>query len=178
MEEKIIDYYDGDHCLKGRLFWQETSQKQPAIVLYHAFEGLSEFLTDYAKALVNQGFVVFAADMYGNGEVADTLPGCFDLIGPHLKDRALVRRRAQLAYQQLINQPIIDEHNIHAMGFCFGGMCALELARSGAPLKSVVPIHAVLTRSDLPTAKITARFFSVARLSRSASTASHINRIC
>ncbi|MDF2868172.1 MAG: hypothetical protein K0S11_1642 [Gammaproteobacteria bacterium] len=152
MQQKTIEYFDGEQKLLGQLFFKpEIAQSQPAIIVFSAFEGLSHFTLSYAKQLAEQGYIIFAADMYGNGSTANTIAGCFELIGPFLQDRSLVRTRANLAYETLIQQPGVNKAKIGAIGFCFGGMCVLELARSGVDLPAGVSIHGVLAKSDLVT---------------------------
>lgn len=152
MKHEDISYYDGDQRLIGQLIYSDdTNEPKPAIIVFHAFEGRGEFALDYAKELAEKGFVVFAADMYGDAVVESTIPGCFKLIGPFLKDRELVRRRAMLAYETLSQQKQVQKNKIGAVGFCFGGMCVLELARSGADLTAGISMHGVLSKSKLPT---------------------------
>lgn len=150
MQNETIEYFDGDQKLIGQLIGDEKPN-QSAIILFHAFEGRGNFTLDYAKRLAEKGYVVFVADMYGNAEVADTIEDCFKLITPFLQDRSLVRRRAILAYETLLQQKNINQNKVGAMGFCFGGMCVLELARSGANLQAGVTAHGVLAKSNLPT---------------------------
>src|SRR5262249_18496765 len=38
-------------------------------------------------------------------------------------------------------QPGVDRNRLAAIGYCFGGSTALELGRSGAPLKAIVSFH-------------------------------------
>ncbi len=155
MRIERIEYFDGPQKLVGQLFnYESEKQQQPAIILFHAFEGLGKFTRNYAKSMAEVGYLVFAADMYGNGETADTIDGCFKLITPFLQDRELVRRRAVLAFDTLMQMPSVNKQKIGAMGFCFGGMCMLELARSGAPLHAGVSAHGVLAKSTLPTLPI------------------------
>lgn len=157
MKVENIEYVDDTHKLIGKLIKDETKKnKQPAVILFHAFEGLSPFALEYAKKIAEHGFIVLAADMYGNGETAKTIEGCFKLIGPFLQDRELVRRRAVLAYKTLIKQDLVDTNSIGAMGFCFGGMCTLELVRSGENLQAAVGAHSFLAKSNLPTHSINA----------------------
>ncbi|NNM60492.1 MAG: prolyl oligopeptidase family serine peptidase [Legionellales bacterium] len=157
MEVTAITYFDGEQPLIGKLFRPDSERDQlPAVILFHAFEGIGEFTENYAKRIAEQGYVVLAADMYGNGETADTIEGCFKLITPFLNNRELVRRRALLAYETLLKQKNIHLDKIGAMGFCFGGMCMLELARSGAKLTAGVSAHGELAASTLPTHPINA----------------------
>lgn len=147
-------YHDGADRLIGQLIKPDASA-QSTLVLFSAFEGLSQFSVDYAKRLAQRGYQVFCADMYGEGRTADTIPGCYDLIGPFLADRALVRRRAALALAAA--REVAPAKQYGSVGFCFGGMCGLELVRGGADVAATVAMHAVLAKSDLPTQSITGK---------------------
>lgn len=154
MKQTAVNYSDGNQTLAGQLFFDESIQEpQAGVVVFPAFEGLSAFALDYAKNIAAQGYVALAADMYGDGQTSDTIEGCFSLIAPFLQDRALVRRRACLAFDVLSKHKKVDTKKIGAIGFCFGGMCALEVARSGADIKAVVSAHGVLPKSDLSNEK-------------------------
>jgi dienelactone hydrolase len=156
MQHKEIDYFDGSVLLKGLLISTESAgeEKKPAIIVFHAFEGRGEFTIKYAEKLASEGYITFVADMYGNAQVGTTISECFDLITPFLQSRELVRRRAILAYKTLLKQENINPQKIGAVGFCFGGMCMFELARSGANLAAGVSMHGVLAKSELPTHEI------------------------
>jgi dienelactone hydrolase len=65
--------------------------------------------------------------------------------GKYMKDRPLLRQRAEAALDQLRKNPMVDSAKLAAIGYCFGGAGALELARSGAPLKVTVTFHGELT---------------------------------
>lgn len=146
---KNVDYFDGSDLLNGTLINNENNLENPLIILFHAFEGKSQFTLDYAKKLAANNYSVFVADMYGSGKTATTIPECFNLVTPFLNDRELVRRRSILAYQTAIKQ--INTKQVGAIGFCFGGMCVLELIRSGADIKASVLAHSVLAKSSLVT---------------------------
>lgn len=162
MTVKTIEYFDGAQKLIGQLIYPKSTPKpQAAIIVFHAFEGRGSFTLDYSHQLAEQGYLVFAADMYGNAEVATTIDGCYKLITPFLQDRNLVRKRAVLAYETLLQQEHINKNKIGALGFCFGGMCVLELARSGANLTAGISIHGVLAKSDLPTYAIKAKILAL-----------------
>jgi dienelactone hydrolase len=148
MHTQTIEYFDGAEKLIGELInYDQAKKNQPIIMVFHAFEGRSEFTIDYANKIAAKGYAVFVADMYGNAKTANTIEGCFDLIKPFLQDRQLVRRRALLAYKTAAEY----SQTIGAIGFCFGGMCVLEIARSGESLRAGVSAHGVLAKSDLPT---------------------------
>ncbi|MFP3520383.1 dienelactone hydrolase family protein, partial [Pseudomonas sp. SIMBA_077] len=56
------------------------------------------------------------------------------------------RKRMQAAFAALQSQgeAAVDTSRLATFGFCFGGCCALELARSGAPVKAAVSFHGTL----------------------------------
>lgn len=155
MQSITIDYQDGTQKLIGELIIPKNiNTSAPAVLVFSAFEGRGEFSVNYAKTLAEQGFVAFVADIYGDAKVGTTIEACKELVAPFVQDRALVRRRALLAFETLSQQPQVDPQKIGAIGFCLGGMCALEVARAGANLKAAVSAHGVLAKSNLPTQKI------------------------
>lgn len=153
MKTETIKYYDGEQLLVGEFIYPTNWDQKPlaTVILFHAIEGRGDFVVDYAKKIADKGFITFVADMYGNGEATDSLKRGFELITPFLQDRNLVRRRALVAFDTVIKNPHVDKSKVSAIGFCFGGMCVLEVARSGANLYSGITLHGVLGKSDLPT---------------------------
>lgn len=148
MQITHVSYFDDKQKLIGSFF---ENPKKPTLILFPAFEGYSDFSKDYALYLVEKGFQVFIADMYGDQFSGKNLDDCFSKISPFLENRSLVRKRALLAFDAIKDLPSVDKNQIGAFGFCFGGMCALELARSGVDLKGCVTIHGILKKSDLDT---------------------------
>jgi dienelactone hydrolase len=145
--KKDIQYQDGEALLKGKIFYPPFDlEKYPSILLFPAFEGQSAFADEYAKILCYEGYVVFIADIYGEGRSASTIPDCFELIKPFLQDRILVRNRSLAAFHCLKQQNNVDVNNIGGIGFCFGGQCLLEVARAGVDLKAGVSAHGMLAR--------------------------------
>ncbi|HEX9024338.1 MAG TPA: dienelactone hydrolase family protein [Geobacteraceae bacterium] len=63
-------------------------------------------------------------------------------------DRPLARARALAGLEVLKKRAQVDPQRIAAIGYCFGGTMALELARSGADLKGVVSFHGGLSTPD------------------------------
>ena len=63
---------------------------------------------------------------------------------PLFLDRLLLQSRLKAAFQKLSEYPLVDAKRIGAIGFCFGGLCVLELLRSGVPVRGVVSFHGVL----------------------------------
>lgn len=152
MQKQTVEYYDGDTQLTGQLVYDDSVDgPRPGVVVFHAFEGRGEFALEYCEWLAQDGYVAFAADMFGDAQVAETLDECMQLISPFFEDRNLARRRAKLAYETLQSYEVVNTNRVGSIGFCFGGMCALELARSGDNVKATVSAHGLLKQSELPT---------------------------
>jgi dienelactone hydrolase len=87
------------------------------------------------------GYVAFAPDIYGK-DIRPTDPKeCAVCAGTYKKDLPLLRRRVIAGLDQLKSRPQVDSKRLGAIGYCFGGSCVLELARSGADVQAVVSFH-------------------------------------
>ncbi len=116
----------------------------------HAWAGRDEFAVNKARALAELGYVGFALDLYGKGVIGSGPEENAKLMGPFMQDRALLQERMKLALATVKQQPEVDSHRIAAIGFCFGGLCVLDLARSGADLRGVVSFHGLFTPPSNP----------------------------
>lgn len=159
MHTEIITYHDGEVTCKGFLAYDETRREpQPTVLVVHAFDGITDFIRDYAAQIVKAGYAAFCVDMYGEGATADTLDGCMALVMPFFKDRALLQQRILAGFVACHNLDIVDATRIAALGFCFGGTACLDLARSGADVKGVISLHGnLLPPEGVPDSKITAK---------------------
>jgi dienelactone hydrolase len=140
-----IDYQDGDTRCKGLLaFDEQRNGPLPGILISHAWGGRDEFVARKARELARLGYAAFALDMYGNGKLGHSVEENSALMNPFVSDRALLSRRINAALTAMRALPQVDARRIGAMGYCFGGMCVLDLARSGAEVRGVVSLHGLL----------------------------------
>ncbi len=151
IRERLIEYRDGSTLLEG-FFCHDDSRPgpQPALIISHEWSGRGEFVERKARRLAWHGFATFALDMFGKGKRGATTEECSALITPFVQDRALLARRITAALTTVKELPEVDARRVGAMGFCFGGMCVLDLARSGADLRGVVSVHGLLKPTGLP----------------------------
>jgi dienelactone hydrolase len=146
IQTRLIDYTDGDTHLEGYLALDNSlDQPRPGVLIAHAFGGRSDFECEKARLLAQQGYVGFAMDMYGEGRGGDTFEENSALMQPFLDDREKLQKRMTLALSALRQQPEVDDDNLAAMGFCFGGLCVLDLARTGADIRGAISFHGLLT---------------------------------
>ena len=158
LSEQIVEYRDGDAVLKG-FYAHDTTRATPlpAVLISHAWGGRDEFVERKARRLAWHGYATFALDMYGNGRRGSSQEENQALMMPFIKDRALLARRINAALTALKALPQVDARRVAAMGFCFGGLCVLDLARSGADVRGVASFHGILKPNGLPPQKIMAR---------------------
>jgi dienelactone hydrolase len=131
--------------------------KRPGILVVHEGLGLGEHIMERARRIAELGYVVFAADMFGERRQASSLEDMGRLVGGLRADPSMLRARARLALETLASLSEVDATRLAAIGFCFGGSVVLELARDGADLKGVVSVHGVLaTKAPAVAGAITA----------------------
>lgn len=140
MRHTKIPYQDNGADLEGLAFHPESG-KRPLVILCHAWKGRDEFICEKAQMIAKLGYVGFALDMYGR----DVLGTCKEenekLKKPFIQDRSLLQRRVLKALEVSSHLPYVDSKRITVIGYGFGGLCALDLARSGANIKGAVSVY-------------------------------------
>ncbi len=137
-----IQYRQGDTILEGLLVYDDSAKTpRPGVLVFPEWWGLNAYPKGRAEQLAKLGYVAFAADMYGKDVTTDDPAEAGTLSGAVKGDLDLIARKAQAALAVLANDPHVDRNHIAAIGYCFGGMVALELARSGADIAGVVSFH-------------------------------------
>lgn len=145
MHTQPIEYRDGQTVLEGFLAYDSAAnKKQPTVLVFHDWSGRNEFACQKAEQLAKLGYVGFAVDMYGKGITGQTTEEKSQLIQPFMENRAFLQQRMLAALETVKTLEMVDTTQIGAIGFCFGGLCALDLARSGADIKGVVSFHGLL----------------------------------
>jgi dienelactone hydrolase len=120
----------------------------PLVMVFPSALGLGKHALGAAQRLAGQGYLGLGIDMYGDGLYSGYEPSAagagaqFDAL---LKAPQLLRDRAVAWLEQARQLPGVDPARIAAIGYCFGGYCVLELARTGADLAAVVSYHGLLT---------------------------------
>ena len=159
MRETNFIYYHDAKELSGFLAYKEdVSTPRPAVLVASDWTGRGEFSCQRARMLAEMGYVGFALDVYGKARLGVTNEEKRALMNPLMEDRSMLRERMQVAYETVKAMPTVDSARIAVIGFCFGGLCALDLARSGVNIKGAVSIHGLLNSPDnLPLEQIRAK---------------------
>ena len=142
LQHRIVEYTDGDTVLEGRLSWDDSiAGPRPGILVSHAWGGRGDFEDGKADALAGLGYAALALDLYGKGVRGSGPEENAALMQPFLDDRAMLQRRMLVALAALRGQEEVDAARVAAIGFCFGGLCVLDLARTGEDIAGVVSFH-------------------------------------
>lgn len=141
-------YYQGEQEFHGYLAYQGEQGKRPGVIVAHDWSGRNAFACQKAELFATMGYVGFAVDMYGAAKLGETTEEKQALSEPLFADRRLIQERMLLALDTLRAQEMVDSNKIAAIGFCFGGLCVLDLARSGADMLGVVSFHGLLNKPE------------------------------
>ncbi|MDA0803808.1 MAG: dienelactone hydrolase family protein [Planctomycetota bacterium] len=121
----------------------------PVVLVCHAWAGEDGFANEKARSLTAQGFIGFAVDVYGKGRRGSSNDENMALMSPLVDDRALLRARLGAAVTTAAAIPGADATRIAAIGYCFGGLCALDIARACLPgVRGVVSFHGLFSPPD------------------------------
>lgn len=143
---EVVEYKDGDVVLEGLVSYDakllKKKKKLPAVVVVHNWMGVNDYVKMRSEQLAQLGYVAFAADIYGKGVRPKDASEAGALAGKlRGGDRKELRSRAAAAFNYLAADKRVDSANISALGYCFGGTVALEMARIGLPLAGAISFH-------------------------------------
>ena len=155
---KPVEYLDSTSghpaTLEGLIAYDSSwKEKRPGVMVIHEWTGIDDYTRMRLKKIAQLGYVAFAADIYGKGIRPSHPKDAAATAGIYKNDRALLRERARLALAKLKSQPQVDSNRVAAMGYCFGGTAALELARSGAQANGFISFHGGLDTPNRGDAK-------------------------
>jgi dienelactone hydrolase len=142
-----------EHVFVGR----RDGQSRPTVILIPTVMGVSALEIGFGRQLVELGYNALVADVFGKkfrGAPRDTMFGELNRLK---SDRAALRRRLLAVLDQARGLDEVESGSIVVAGYCFGGMCALDVARSGADIAAAVSFHGLFDPPGLPEEKIGAK---------------------
>lgn len=144
MHHETLTYTADGLTMRSQLFFEPGSGRRAGVLVFPEAFGLGDHAISRAQRLASLGYVALACDLHGEGAVIEELPAAIALLQPLYAEPARTRARAGGGLDALRARAEVDADRIAAIGFCFGGTMALELARAGADLSAVVGFHSGL----------------------------------
>jgi dienelactone hydrolase len=138
--EDIRYEVNGESMLGHLAFDDHRTGLKPAILVSHEGPGLDGHAKAVVEKLAGMGYIAFALDYHGNGEPL-AMELAMERIGLFRDEPARAGALALAGLEVLLAQPSTDPHRVAAIGYCYGGVMSLELARTGANIKAVVGFH-------------------------------------
>lgn len=153
-QTKHVEYMDGDVKCIGFLAWNDTPGAKPCVMVAPDWRGRTAFSENKAIELAKLGYVGFAVDVYGEGQVGTNADENAALMNPFMNDRMQLKQRLLATLEAAKSFEEVDASQIAIVGFCFGGLCALDLARAGANIKAAISFHGLFEANGLPDNKV------------------------
>jgi dienelactone hydrolase len=142
LKTQTLEYKHGDAPLEGHLAYDANiAGKRPGVLLLHRRDGMTDFTRKHADMIAKIGYVVFAADIFGKNVLPKDIPEMQMETAKYNKDRLLMRARAQAGLDMLRQNFMVDPSRIAVIGYCFGGVVAMELIHTGAPVVGTIIAH-------------------------------------
>ena len=146
MTEVTIDF-DGEELASP---WFPVAGKAPAVLIFPTVMGVSDLEREFAGRLNALGYSAMIGDLFGTATRGREIQAMFAEMGRLKGDRATLRRRLEALFQAMLDQPGVESAKVAVIGYCFGGLCALDLARSGARLAATASFHGLFDPPGLP----------------------------
>lgn len=147
----------GDEELEGVLVARRDSARRPGVIIFPTVMGVSDLELGFARQLVHLGYTGFVADLFGKPFHGAPRKEMFGELARLRSDRASLRRRLLAVLESVRGLDAVEADQIVAIGYCFGGQCALDLARSGADIAGVASFHGLFDPPGLPPLPIKAK---------------------
>lgn len=146
IKSEPVEYKVGDITFEAQFFYDDAdSTPRRAILVFPEWWGLNDYAKKRAEQLAQSGYVALAVDVYGKGVLAKTREEAAKFATALKNDRPALRARANAALTALLARKEVNPKKVGAIGYCFGGTAALELARSGADIVGLVSFHGGLS---------------------------------
>ena len=144
IEMRAVETVHEDSVFEGMLASDPAAGPRPAVLVFHSWAGRSEAEDSVARRMAELGYAGLACDLYGKGKRGTDKEECEALMNPLMADRAKLQSRLLHWVERARALSEVDGDRVAALGFCFGGLCALDLARTGVDIAGVASFHGLL----------------------------------
>jgi dienelactone hydrolase len=139
-----FDYAFGGIDFEGVIFSGEHSGA-PTVLVFHGMEGRSDAQLEFCHRLSALGYRAVAVDLFGRAATRGGPDACAASMASLIEDRDAMRDRLIGVVDIITALPTVRRDAMAAIGFCFGGLCMLDLARQGTHLAAVASFHGLVT---------------------------------
>ena len=140
----VLYEHDGTQ-MEGLLVAPDDAGARPAILVLPTIMGRSDLELGFARRLAELGYAAMVADLYGRANIGRSREECRVLMNALREDRPYLQSRLLAALEALRGRAEVDGARVAAIGYCFGGLCALDLARTGVDVRGVASFHGIFT---------------------------------
>ena len=148
--------FEGEQ-LESVFVGRRDGQARPTVILIPTVMGVTDLEIGFGRQLVELGFNAFVADLFGKKFRGAPRDVCFGEMTRLRSDRAALRRRLLHVLELARGMNEVPEEQIVVAGYCFGGQCALDLARTGVDIRAAVSFHGLFDPPGLAPEKIKAK---------------------
>jgi len=144
-----VDYEINGETYEGYLAKPDTTANAPLVVIAHAWGGLKDNEISKAQLIADRlGYAAFALDVYGKGKRGDSPEECQALMNPLVEKRAELQKRLNAGLATARQQTGIDTSKVAAVGYCFGGLSVLDMARANMDVSGVASFHGLFMPAE------------------------------
>ncbi len=145
LNETLVDYEIAGNTYEGVFVTPDAGKNLPLVVIAHAWAGLGENEVQKAQMVAEKfGYAAFAIDVYGKGKRGTTVEENMALMNPLAENRTELQARLLGGLNAAKAQPGVDASKVAAIGYCFGGLCVIDMARAGMNVAGVGSLHGLL----------------------------------
>lgn len=137
--------------------WYPAAEGAAAVIIFPTVMGVTDLEHDYAKRLNALGYSAMVGDLFGVATRGAPRGEMMGHLGRLRSDRPALLRRLLALHETMVGEARVPSARTAAIGFCFGGLCVLDLARSGADIAAVGSFHGLFNPPETATQPITAR---------------------
>ena len=145
VETRPLAYRHEETDFEALLVSEADAPARPAVILFPTIMGRSDLELGFARKLAELGYAGIVADLYGVENIGRSREECRGLMNALLGDRPRLQDRLVKVLETVRGQAEVDAARVAAIGYCFGGLCALDLARTGADIRGVASFHGLFT---------------------------------
>jgi dienelactone hydrolase len=159
-ETNIPLEFEGE-SLESVFVGRRDGEKRPTVILIPTVMGVSDLELKFGRQLVELGFNAFVADLFGKKFRGAPRDVCFGEMNRLGSDREALRRRLLAVVDQARGLKEVDAGKMVIAGYCFGGKCALDVARTGIDVAGAVSFHGLFDPPGWEVGKIKAKVLAL-----------------